>query len=423
MSYVIFERLGISLGLGLLVGLQRQWTKSEIAGIRTFPLITLMGAMVATVEGKSPGWLTAAGLLSVAMMLLTANVLRPRMAMVDPGMTTEVAALLMYVTGSAVGFGFLTPSIAVCGVVVALLQWKQPLHGLVERIGEKEIKSVVTLVLIAMVVLPVVPNEVFGPFNVLNPFRIWLMVVLIVSISLSGYVAHKLLGTRGGAVVGGLLGGLISSTATTVSYARQASTETSETPGTGRMQAMVIMMASTVVIVRVLLEISVVSSGFLRFAVLPFGIQLMAMLIVSLTLYFSSRDEELEPSEFENPAQLRAALIFGLFYAMILFLVAAVTSHFGDRALYVVAFFSGLTDLDAITLSTAEIVQADKLHPDTGWRVILLAMLSNLVFKLGLVALLGPRRLLRRVGIAFLISLTVGGLLLLLLPEGTVVAW
>lgn len=412
MDLIVFERLGVALGLGLLVGLQRQWTRSEIAGIRTFPLITLLGALLAIIEGETPGWLTACGLLGVSLMLLAANLLRQQVGQVDPGMTTEMAALLMYATGAAAGFGRLSPAIAVSGVVVVLLHWKQMLHGLVERIGERDIKAVMNLVLIAMVILPILPDETYGWYHVLNPFRIWLMVVLIVGMSLIAYVAYKLLGPRAGGVLGGLLGGLISSTAVTVSFARQSRAA----PQTTATAALVIMLASSVVGCRVLGEIALVAPELLATAAWPLGILMGVMVALSLLALLFTQQVSDDALNFQNPAQLRTAMLFGGMYALMLVLVAAAREHFGETALFAVAAVSGLTDLDAITLSTAELVQHGRLQHDIAWRLILVGVLTNIVFKWVVIGLLGSRQLFIRMALLFGISLATGGLLLIAWP-------
>lgn len=414
MDHSVFERLGVALGLGLIVGLQRQWTRSEIAGIRTFPLITILGALLAELDGRQPGVLSAVGLLAIASLILAANLLRKQLATVDPGMTTEVAALLMYATGLACGCGMLTPSIAVSGVVVVLLHWKATLHSLVERIGERDIRAIMNLALIAMVILPILPDQTYGWYDVLNPWRIWMMVVLIVGISLVAYLARRILGARAGGLVGGLLGGLISSTATTVSFARRSR----EVPLTVATSTLVIMLASAAVNARVLFEIGVVAPALLRVAIGPLGSLLIVMGALSLIPFFSSRQYVEDGSDYDNPAQLQVAIGFGVLYATVLLTVAAVRTHFGDRALYAVAVLSGLTDLDAITLSTAELVQSQRLDSVLGLRVILLAIMSNLVFKLGVVALLGSRRLLIAVSLLFGISLAVGACVLIFWPIG-----
>lgn len=403
-----FIPLAIALGLGLLVGMQREHVTKRIAGIRTFPLITLMGSLTAILAQSFSGWIVAAGLLAVALVLFMGNI--PQLTQEDgaSGVTTEMAALVMFGVGAMLIAGYTGHALALGGAVAVLLHWKEPLHRFVDQIGQSEFRAVFQLALIGLVILPILPDRTYGWYDVLNPYRIWLMVVLISGISVGAYIAYKLLGARVGAVLGGVLGGLISSTATTVSYARHSRAQDAVAP----MAALVIMLASMVMTVRVLFEIGLVAPGFLTSAAPP--LLLMMALMLSICGVFASRvsPENVSFSEAGNPAQLKAAIVFGALYAVVLFAVAAAETHFGAGGMYAVALISGLTDMDAITLSTAEMVKTRRVPPDTGWRIVLLASMSNLVFKASAVALIGNRRLLRLIALMFGIVLAGGGLVL-----------
>lgn len=408
-----YQAIALSLGAGLLVGLQREWKDTEIAGIRTFPLITLLGTLTTLVGGGEPYWLSAAGLVAIVGVLCISNLMKIKSGSIDLGMTTEVAAALMFVVGAALGIGLTGPALVTTGIVAVLLHWKQPLHSFVDRIEPRDIKGLINLVLIALVILPMLPNETFGPYDVLNPYKIWRMVVLIAGISMAAYIAYRLLGAETGAILGGLLGGLISSTATTVSYARQTKSNGSGTA----MAALVILLASTVVNIRVLFEIGVVAPQLLKTAVPPMGILLVLMTIESIVIYLPLRKEKTTLPHQGDPAQLKPAIFFAALYAVVLFVVAAVKEHMGTEALYGVAAISGLTDVDAMTLSTARLFQEGRVEASTAWRVIVLATLSNLVFKAGAVAVLGSRRLTVYVVITFGIALLCGAALLYFWPD------
>jgi uncharacterized membrane protein (DUF4010 family) len=328
------------------------------------------------------------------------------------GLTTGIAALVMYTVGAALGYQQTALGLIVGGGVAVLLQWKESLHSFVQRIGETDMRAIFQLVVIALVILPVLPNENFGPYGVLNPFEIWLTVVLIVGISVGGYIAYKFLGAKAGTLLGAVLGGLISSTAATVSYSRRSR----RAPETASMAAFVIMVASTIVFGRVVFEIAVVAPEILIQVVPPLAVMTAAMGAIAAGLYWMRRGEAEQLPVDEDPSQLKAAIVFGLFYASVLFAVAAAKEHFDSRALYAVAALSGLTDMDAITLSTAQLIKRQELSVDTGWRMILVGAMSNLIFKCAAVAVLGHRKLLLRVSTAFGVSLFVGVLLLVLWP-------
>jgi len=219
---------------------------------------------------------------------------------------------------------------------------------------------------------------------VLNPFQIWLMVVLIVAISLIGYVAYKFFGEREGAVLGGVIGGLVSSTATTVSFSRRTATSQKS----AGLSALVIMIASACVFARVIAEVGIVAPAYFRQIVPPLAAMLIVSILISTALYLHTSDHNIPMPEHENPADLRTAMIFGGMFALVVFAVAATKAEFGDEGLQVVAVLSGLTDMDAITLSTSQLVNQGRLETDTAWRMILLASLSNLAFKGVLVAVL-----------------------------------
>ncbi|MBI1901993.1 MAG: MgtC/SapB family protein, partial [Planctomycetia bacterium] len=193
---LVAQKLAIAVGLGLLVGLQRERVRSPVAGIRTFALITVLGTISALLAAPFGGWIVGLGAVAVAAMLVVGNLALRRTRHIDPGMTTEVAALLMYGVGAYLVVGHAAIAVAVGGGVALLLHWKAPLHEFVARIGETDVTAIMRFVLVALVIYPVLPDQAYGPYQVLNPKQVWQMVVLIVGISLGGYVAYKLLGQK-----------------------------------------------------------------------------------------------------------------------------------------------------------------------------------------------------------------------------------
>lgn len=408
----LFIQVGISLLLGLLVGLQRERTESSVAGIRTFPLISAYGTVCAWLAAAHSGWIVAAGLLTLAALLVVGNLARIKAGDIDPGLTTEVSALLLFGVGAYLTVGPMAVSVALGGAIALLLHFKKPLHEFVARIGETDLKAIMQFALVTVVILPVLPNRAYGPYEVLNPFEIWLMVVLIVCISLAGYVAFKLCGAKTGTLLGGLIGGLISSTATTVSFARRSS----ENTGTAKLAALVIMIASSSVFVRVLIEVAAVAPSEFSLIAPPLAAMLTACAAITAAAFRYTRAQPAELTPPRNPAQLKWALIFGALYAVVIFAVAAAKDHFGSAGVFVVAVISGLTDMDAITLSTAQLTHAGRVGAETCWRVILIASMSNLVFKAGIVGLMGGRKLLRPIMVLFGAALIAGSAILWLWP-------
>lgn len=407
----VFQILGIALGLGLLVGLQRESISSQLAGVRTFPLITILGTLCALLSQLFGGWVLALGFLSLAAMVCVGKVIahQSKDTTDDIGLTTEVAMLLMFGVGAYLVAGHKAIAIAVGGGTAVLLQYKGQLHSIVQKLGEKDVKAIIQFALLSLVILPVLPDRTFGPYEVLNPRQIWLMVVLIVGINLVGYIIYKFLGVKVGVVLGGILGGLISSTATTASYSRR----TANTPTQSGLAALVILIASAIVFGRLLIEIAFVSRPFWQTAAPPLIIMFAVLAFLSAALWFWDKEKESEMPEQENPTELKGALFFGLIYAAVLFGVAAVKEIFGNQGLYALAAISGLTDVDAITLSTSQLVNDGRLDAHDGWRLVLIATMSNLFFKTAVVAVLGHRKLLIKVATLYGAAILAGVLLLL----------
>ena len=404
----LFEQLAIATALGLLVGLQRQHAAAPLAGLRTFPLVAALGAVAAILDKalEAHGWVIGAALLGIVSVAAVGSWVNARHEENGGGITTEVAILLMFVVGAYVIVGERKVAIAVGAGMAILLQFKFELHGMAARLGDHDLRAIMQFALITFIVLPLLPNAGFGPFAALNPYEIWLMVVLIVGISLGGYILYKFFGQSAGVVLGGVLGGAISSTATTISYARRAAAG----PNGARPAALAIVIASTVVFARVLFEISVVGPNFFPQAMPPIAIVGGSGVLAALLLWLTVRREKEEMPQQTNPTELRSAIMFALMYAGVVLALAAArhySEYIGVRGFYGIALLSGLTDMDAITLSTARLVQANELEGSVGWRMILLGSMSNLVFKLLLVAVIGHRRLLFYAALMFAIPMAV----------------
>ena len=410
-SWPIFERLGIALLLGLLVGLQREYADSGLAGVRTFPLITVLGSLCALCAQVFGGWVIAAGLVGLAMLVAMANYVRRDEH--EGGITTEIATLVMFAVGAYLAFGLREVAVAIGGGTAVLLHMKPQLHEFTHRLGSGDVRAIMQFALISCVILPVLPNQDYGPFGVFNPFNTWLMVVLIVGISLAGYLVYKFLGPRAGTFLGGILGGLISSTATTVSYARIAKAQ----PGLIPAAAVVIQIASAVVYVRVLLEIAAINRPLLAVALGPVLLMASVTVLPAVVCWLWMRGGTSEMPEQQNPSELKSALAFGALYVGVLFALAAAKHWFGGEGLYVVAALSGLTDMDAITVSSARMVSQERLDSADAWRLIVVASIANLGFKALMVAILAPRKLLALLVAMFAVPAATGALLVLFWPD------
>jgi uncharacterized membrane protein (DUF4010 family) len=409
----LFQQLGLAALLGLLVGFERERADSQLAGVRTFPLVTVLGTLCALLGEHFGGWIVAAGFLGVTTFVVIGNVAKLYRGTADPGVTTEAAMLVMYGVGAYIVVGSWLVAVVIAGGVAVLLQFKPELHRFVDRFGDHESRAIMRFVLIACIILPVLPDKSFGPFAVFNPFETWLLVVMIVGISLAGYIAYKFLGEQAGTILGGILGGAISSTATTVSYSRRTASQ----PQLAPLAATVILIATAIVYLRVLAEIRVMAPAFLPIAAGPVLVLLGLAVVPAIGLWWFTRRAEHQMPEQEDPAEFREALFFALMYVGVLFGLAVARHYFSQGGLYVVAVLSGLTDMDAITLSASRMVARDEIEAGIGWRMIVLAAMANLVFKAGLVATLGNWRMFAWVAALFGLSLVGGGALFFAWPD------
>jgi uncharacterized membrane protein (DUF4010 family) len=420
----IFFGFLIALAAGALVGLEREQArvldkKPSIGGVRTFPLIALAGALSALLAHTMGVW-PVLGALLVVGVFLGVSYYQEWGKEAAPGLTTQVAALITFLLGAlallpglplATGQRYLL-IVASAGVVMALLSFKAPLHQAVARVSEDDIYATAKFVILALVVLPLLPDRTFGPFHVLNPFNIGLMIVLIAGISFLGYVATRIAGEGRGLAVTGVLGGLVSSTAVTVSLASRVR----EDPKVLPLAAVAILTASTTMFARILTIVGIVDLPLLLNLAWPLGAMTVVGYGTALVFYVRSRQDsrETEPVALRNPFELSSALKFGLFYATVIFVAKAAQTFLGDRGLYGSGILAGTTDVDAITLSMARF-HREGLPASTAAITITLAAITNTVVKAGIAAWLGGWALAARVGLGLGAALAAGALLALAL--------
>jgi len=401
----LFKIFAQSMFLGAIIGLQRQQTEHPIAGIRTYPLVAALGTLCGVIAQQyAASWIIAAGFLAVAAILVSSSLMRWQLER-DPGMSSEMALLVTFGLGVMLVQGPATVAIALGVMTAALLLYKPELHGVVHKLQHKDVHAVVQFTLITFVVLPVLPNQAYGPFNVLNPRQIWWVVVLVAGMSLASYAALKLLGGRSGALASGLVGGLVSSTATTVTIARRSHGDASPSMG-----AAAIMAASGVVFLRVAVII-----GVIDFSLVPrLAVPATALFIVGLAMaaIFALRGKTVgyQVREAANPCELKVAFLFAIMYSAVLFLLAAARHYLGSRGIYAAAGLSGLTDMDAIAVSIARLTGDGQLTSGVAVRAIIVASMANMVFKAILAGVLGNRPLLWRLMIGFGVFLGAGAI-------------
>ncbi len=411
---LFFFRFGVALFIGILVGLQREFASDQVAdraremfaGVRTFAMMSLAGCTAAFVADllEEP-WAFILLVLPLGALITAAYYITASRG--DVGMTTETAAVVTILAGALCYWDQLALAVAIGVITTALLSFKLELHGFAARLTREDTVATLKFAIITAIILPVLPNESFWPppFDVLNPYKIWLMVVLISGISFLGYVLIKLVGSRQGIGLTGFLGGLVSSTAVTLSFSQRSQTE-------GRLArpfALAIIIAWTVMFIRVLIEVLVTNVPLLWVVWLPITAAGLAGLAYGAYLFFGPKSEEdTGDVSVSNPFELGPAITFGLLYGLILLAARAAQLYFGDTGVYVSSILSGLADVDAITLSMAELSNTGNIELPIASRAIVLAAMSNTLVKGGIVVASGAAALRRALLPGFLLILVTG---------------
>jgi uncharacterized membrane protein (DUF4010 family) len=380
----------ISLAIGLLIGLERERNPRAKAGLRTFALTSLLGTLCAMLSQQTGSpWILVVGLGAVGAYIVGAY-LGEHAPDAEPGTTTEAALLVCYALGAMVWHGERELAIMLAIVTTVLLYFKPEMQGVARQLTRRDLVSMLQFAVLTFIVLPILPNQNFGPFQSFNPHQTWLMVVLISGISLAGYVALRLFGQRYGTLVLGFLGGLVSSTATTLVYARHGKAQ----PELMRLAVSVILLANLVVMVRLMVLSAVIAPHTLSLLAPALGTGLVLGLAVTFLQWRQQHDaSELPLPDMANPAELRTAIGFGVMYAVVLFLASWVSASLGEKGLYGVAVVAGLTDVDAITLSALRLFTLEKITESQLATTVVIGLLANLGFKSALIFAIGGRKL------------------------------
>jgi uncharacterized membrane protein (DUF4010 family) len=405
---VIIATLG-----GAAIGVERERSghargpAARFAGVRTF---TLLGALAGIA-----GWLWAGGIAWLAAVLLAGGaalvvVAYQAVAARDPDGTTEVAALVTLAAGVIGGLGHLAFSSAVVAVTALLLIEKSRVHALVERLDETAVRAGIRFAVMAVVLMPLLPTGPYGPFGGVRPRELWVFVLFFSGISFAGYVARLFVGARHGYLVAGLLGGIVSSTSVTLSFARASRREDDSV---GRPLAYGVLAACTTLFVRVIVATAVLSwplaTQLAPLLAAPFLVGLAAVLVGVRR----PRQERPDIQTLQNPLQFGAALQMAMLFQGVLFLVDIVRTTWGDVGLIVSGAILGLADVDALMISMAHTVATGGAvaAPATA---VAVGILSNTLFKLTLAMALSrqPFRRTAGLGLAAMAAASLAALLI-----------
>lgn len=391
----LWIRIAVAAMVGMAVGIERERSGHHVgpgqrfAGVRTF---LLLGGV-----GGAAGWLMASGLelgasallLGTALLIVSAFVLSSRAHGSDA--TTEVAALLVLSLGVLAGLGQLAVASAAGVITVVALGEKEWIHGAVERLDARELRAALQFAVLALVILPLLPDRTYGPWGGINPRSLWIVVLIFSGLNFAGYVARRLVGASRGYTVTGALGGLISSTGVALTFGRRSR----EIPEYAASLGLGAVAASTVLLPR-LLVLSTILNHAVAAAVLPlllpaFGV---GVLLIALGLWRhppDTRDSIATPNTDGNPLALRSALLMAVAFQVVLMLVAVVRDNLGTTGIMATAAVLGLTDMDALALSMNR-MGSDPALTTVAARAIAVGVIANAVLKLGLSLMLGSSR-------------------------------
>jgi len=403
-----FGAFALALAIGALIGIEREQKKraGEFAtgGLRTFVLLAEAGALSAWLaRSLDSAWIFGLVGLAVCGVVVAGYWLENRVRSDALGLTTEVAALVTYLLGGLVVLGEPRLAVALAIATSTVLAFKEPLHGLVARLGGEDLRAALKLLVATFIVLPVLPREAVDPWGVLRPYSMWWLVILVSALSLAGYAATRLLGSRHGLSLTALAGGLVSSTAVTLAFARKSRAE-----GTHAALAGGILLAWSVMFVRVLVTTAAIHAPLARELAAPCAAMAAIALVFALRLA-RGQASGAPVLDVKNPFRLLSSIRLVLFFALVQLLVELVRREFPQGGVLAVAALAGLTDVDAITLSMTELAKQGELA--TAAAAVLVAIAANTLVKLGIAAGLGTRALLAALALPTAVLLAAGALL------------
>ena len=400
----LLQSLILSASLGALIGMIRQWGEQQdanksddrFAGLRTFVLWSLIGYTAALISATDAAYCFVAALVMVGLHLVLHGIASESSHSI--GYTTAAAALLTVFLGGLVYWNHLLLAVMLAALTMLVLGLKQKSHYWTSRFTAEDIRSTLQFVAVTGVVLPLVPNQGYGPYQAINPSSLWLMVVLISGLGFIGYLLIRILGPRAGVVLTGLVGGLASSTATTLAFSRESKVYPKLSAGF----ALAIVMACNIMLVRVIIILGFIYPQFILALWRPVLVLAAPGLIYALSvgLFGNKTIQDTEIPNLKNPLGLSVAIKFGLIYGIISILVKVFSSSELSDELLALSFVSGLTDMDAIALSIAHNLKDGRISIQLASQAVVLAAIANTVLKASLVMAIGSNQLRQHVAVA-----------------------
>jgi uncharacterized membrane protein (DUF4010 family) len=374
--------LAAALAVGLIIGLERGWRARDlaeggrVAGWRTFALLGLFGGVLGATVAAAGAWPLAAGLLGIALL----NVQAYRESVRTSGSlsaTSAVAQLLTCALGALATLGMPTAAVAAAVVVAALLSLRSTLHRWLLLIQRRELSAVLQMLVLSLVVLPLLPDRSFGPFEAVNPYRLWWAVLLVAGLSMCGHVAMRATGAQPGLLWTGLLGGLASSTAATLALARRQRQQ----PELLDAACAGALCASAVMFLRIAVIVLSLAPALGLHLLWPLSTAALALLLAGLWRWRRRDAAPADGAPDLPPFELHSAIGFGIYLGLVTVLVELARERLGTAGVVASAVMAGLADVDALTISMARTYLAGQAPTDVATLAIGAAILSNLVAK------------------------------------------
>lgn len=379
----------IALVLGALIGLEREYDryrtgKHDYAGIRTFPLIALFGALSAYLGSIVSVWIFVASVLVMGFIIGITYIALERRSKTYRGATSEIAGFITFFIGALVFYDQVLIAVVLSVIMTIILYLRTFLHTFAKKIKAIELADTLKFAVIAFVILPFLPNQNYGPFGIFNPYVVWLMVVFISGISFVGYILLKWFGEKGIALTG-ILGGLISSTAVTMNFSQRSMHEKKIYPTL----VLGVILANGIMFIRILVEVLVLNRELFPRMLIPLLTLALITAIFSYFLYKNSR-KVASKIKLGSPFTIVPALKFGVIFAAIIAIVKIADVYFASKGVYIISFISGIADVDAITVSLSQLAKSS-ISLETAENGIIIAVLTNIAVKGGIAMWFGSR--------------------------------
>ncbi len=387
---LIFQSIAVVIFIGLLIGLEREYSRKKdekiFAGIRTFPLIGLLGFTSALVSSITIDWLYAVIFLGFSTLSTAAYysaAVRGRR-----GGTSEIAGFIVFLLGSMVFWGYMHLPVIIAIIITLFLSLKIQLHSFVGKINAEDIYATLKLAIITLIILPILPDKTIGPLNVLNPTLIWYMVIFVSGLSFLGYVLIKLYGSKKGILFTSILGGLVSSTAYAFSISKKSIVE----ENLSNNYSLGIVAASSMMFIRVIIIISILNPNFARIIFVPMIIFSLIGFSIYLILFRKSNNISGEELNIKNPFELTSAFLFGVIFAVTIFITKLAQTYLGNQGVYIASALAGFSSIDAIILSLSKFFN-ESIVGSEAKKALIFATSTNTLIKIVITYIWGSKQL------------------------------